>query len=74
MKSRGNFDSNSESRVCLQDPALPGVRVVPDDGAEGYRKAGWLVEDLHRLHAKRCHWELGLCHLPALQSRGTSRQ
>lgn len=57
-------------RVCSQDSSLPGVSIVPDDGAEGLGEAGRLVENLHHLHAKRHHGELGLGHLPALQSRG----
>lgn len=55
----------------LQDPALRGVAVVPDVGAPGPGEAGGLAEDLHHLHAERHHRELGLCHLFALQSRGT---
>lgn len=65
--------SNVPCDRLLQDPALPGVGVLPDDGAEGHREAGWLAEGLHHLHAERNHRQPGLFHLPAVQSRGTLR-
>lgn len=59
--------------LCPQHPALPGVGVLPDDGAEGHREAGRLAQDLPHLHAERHHRQPGLLHLPALQSRGLPR-
>ncbi|XP_075884346.1 inactive rhomboid protein 1-like isoform X4 [Nelusetta ayraudi] len=65
---RGYF--HEEATLCSQHPALPGVGVLPDDGAEGHREAGRLAQDLPHLHAERHHRQPGLLHLPALQSRG----
>lgn len=53
-----------------QDPPLPGVRGFPDDHPEGLGEAGWLAAHLHHLHPERHHGQLGLGHIPALQSRG----
>lgn len=53
-----------------QDPPLPGVGGFPDDHPEGLGEVGWLAAHLHHLHPERHHWQLGLSHIPALQSRG----
>lgn len=53
-----------------QDPPLPGVSGFPDDHPEGLGEAGWLAPHLHHLHPERHHRQLGLGHIPALQSRG----
>ncbi|XP_054913820.1 inactive rhomboid protein 1 isoform X2 [Poeciliopsis prolifica] len=62
------------SPVSLQRPALPGLRVFPDVGSQGFGEVGWLAPDLHHLPAERRHRKPGLRHLPALQSRGGSRR
>lgn len=53
-----------------QDPPLPGVSGFPDDHPEGLGEAGWLAPHLYHLHPERHHRQLGLGHIPALQSRG----
>lgn len=57
-------------RLSSQDPSLPGVSGFPDDHPEGPGEAGGLAAHLNHLHPQWHHWQLGLSHLPALQSRG----
>ncbi|XP_055097611.1 inactive rhomboid protein 1 isoform X5 [Symphalangus syndactylus] len=68
---RGYF--HEEATLCSQDPALPGVHLLPDDCPAGPGEAGRLAPHSHHLPAQWCHWQPGQCHLPAVPSRGGSR-
>lgn len=58
----------------FQDPSLPCVRGFPNDHLEGSGETGWLASNINHLHPQRHHWQLGFCHLPAVQSRGDHLQ
>lgn len=57
-------------RFSPQHHPLPGVRNIPDDGAEGPGEAGGLASHLHHFHPQWHHRQLGQCHLPAIQGGG----
>ncbi|XP_049758820.1 inactive rhomboid protein 1 isoform X9 [Elephas maximus indicus] len=65
---RGYF--HEEATLCSQDPALPGVRLLPDDHPAGLGEACRLAPHLHHLPAEWHHWQPGQCHLLALPCRG----
>ncbi|XP_032125321.1 inactive rhomboid protein 1 isoform X6 [Sapajus apella] len=67
---RGYF--HEEATLCSQDPALPGVHLLPDDRPAGPGEAGRLAPHSHHLPAEWCHWQPGQCHLSAVPSRGGS--
>ncbi|XP_070341460.1 inactive rhomboid protein 1 isoform X6 [Equus asinus] len=51
---RGYF--HEEATLCSQDPALPGVRLLPDDCLAGPGEAGRLAPHSHHLPAEWRHW------------------
>lgn len=57
--------------LSLQDSALPGVCVLPDDHFEGFGEASGLAENLHYLYPQWDYRKPGQCHLLTVQSRGT---
>lgn len=59
--------------LSLQDTALPGVCVLPDDHSEGSGEASRLAENLHYLYPQWDYRQPGQCHLLTVQSRGTGR-
>ncbi|XP_042293834.1 inactive rhomboid protein 1 isoform X9 [Sceloporus undulatus] len=56
------------------DPALPGVRLLPDDHLARLGETGWLASHLHHLPAERHHRQPGQRHFPAIPCRGGPRR
>lgn len=53
-----------------QDPALFGIRLLPDDSPAGPGEAGRLAPHSHHLPAEWYHGQPSQCHLPAIPGGG----
>lgn len=59
------------SATCSpQDPALFGIRLLPDDSPAGPGEAGRLAPHSHHLPAEWYHGQPSQCHLPAIPGGG----
>ncbi|XP_041532535.1 inactive rhomboid protein 1 isoform X5 [Microtus oregoni] len=55
-----------------EDPALFGIRLLPDDSPAGPGEAGRLAPHSHHLPAEWYHGQPSQCHLPAIPGGGRS--